>query len=295
MKKLFIMLAMFFAVSLITSPVVEAKKFGSNKSAGKTQKTEQSQPAATNTTATNTTAAPATAAPTAKKGMMGGMLGGLLAGGLLAALFMGEGFENIQIMDIVIIALLAFVLFKVIRMLMASKAQAQPRPAYSGAGQASAAPGQDLYRQQSEGAAFGGHGGNSGFAQPQSTVPFHLPPGFDLAAFLEGARGHYKTLQQAWNEGDLNKIQEYVSIELFNELSQQRRELEGEQHTEVMFLDAELVRATYNNELAEVSVKFSGRYRDAVEGAEEDIKEVWHLERNLQQANAPWLIVGIQQ
>ncbi|WP_372872972.1 Tim44 domain-containing protein, partial [Shewanella sp.] len=230
MKKLFIMLAMFFAVSLITSPVVEAKKFGSNKSAGKTQKTEQSQPAATNTTATNTTAAPATAAPTAKKGMMGGMLGGLLAGGLLAALFMGEGFENIQIMDIVIIALLAFVLFKVIRMLMASKAQAQPRPAYSGAGQASAAPGQDLYRQQSEGAAFGGHGGNSGFAQPQSTVPFHLPPGFDLAAFLEGARGHYKTLQQAWNEGDLNKIQEYVSIELFNELSQQRRELEGEQH-----------------------------------------------------------------
>lgn len=62
-----------------------------------------------------------------------------------------------------------------------------------------------------------------------------------------------------------------------------------------MFLDAELVRATHNANLAEVSVKYSGRYRDTVEGVEEDIKEIWHLERNLTQANAPWLIVGIEQ
>lgn len=112
---------------------------------------------------------------------------------------------------------------------------------------------------------------------------------------MEGARSHYKTLQLAWNENDLSKIQEYVSIELFNELSNQRRELVGEQHTEVMFLDAELVRATHTANLAEVSVKFSGRYRDTVECVEEDIKEVWHLERNVAQANSPWLIVGIEQ
>jgi len=44
-----------------------------------------------------------------------------------------------------------------------------------------------------------------------------------------------------------------------------------------------------------VSVKFSGRYRDTVEGVEEEIKEIWHLERNVTQANSPWLIVGIEQ
>lgn len=285
------MLAMIFAVSLVTSPVVEAKKFGGSKSIGKSQQTAQAQPAATNTPTT----APAAAA--GKKGMMGGMLGGLLAGGLLAALFMGEGFENIQFMDILIIGLLAFVLFKIARTLMASKAGAQPRPAYAGAGQ----PNPNFQRQQAEQTGFASNAtnnansGSNGFAQAASDVPFNLPAGFDLPSFLEGARSHYKTLQLAWNENDLNKIQEYVSIELFNELSNQRRELVGDQHTEVMFLDAELVRATHNANLAEVSVKFSGRYRDTVEGVEEDIKEVWHLERNLTQANSPWLIVGIQQ
>lgn len=280
------MLAMIFAVSLVTSPVVEAKKFGGSKSIGKSQQTAQAQPTATNTATT----APTPAGATGKKGMMGGMLGGLLAGGLLAALFMGEGFENIQFMDVLIIGLVAFVLFKIARTLMASKAGTQPRPAYAGAGQ----PNPNLQRQATEATGFA-TGGSNGFGQATSDVPFNLPAGFDLPGFLEGARSHYKTLQLAWNENDLSKIQEYVSIELFNELSNQRRELVGDQHTEVMFLDAELVRATHNATLAEVSVKFSGRYRDTVEGIEEDIKEVWHLERNLTQANSPWLIVGIQQ
>ncbi|ABM26551.1 import inner membrane translocase, subunit Tim44 [Shewanella sp. W3-18-1] len=291
MKKLFIMLAMIFAVSLVTSPVVEAKKFGGSKSIGKSHQTAPAQPAATNTPTTAPAGAPG------KKGMMGGMLGGLLAGGLLAALFMGEGFENIQFMDILIIGLLAFVLFKIVRTVMASKAGAQPRPAYAGAGQ----PNPNFQRQQAEQTGFASNAtnnansGSHGFAQAASDVPFNLPAGFDLPGFLEGARSHYKTLQLAWNENDLSKIQEYVSIELFNELSNQRRELVGDQHTEVMFLDAELVRATHTANLAEVSVKFSGRYRDTVEGVEEDIKEVWHLERNVAQANSPWLIVGIEQ
>ncbi|MCU7976343.1 TIM44-like domain-containing protein [Shewanella sp. SW36] len=287
MKKLFIMLAMIFAVSLVTSPVVEAKKFGGSKSIGKSHQTAPAQPAATNTPTTAPAGAPG------KKGMMGGMLGGLLAGGLLAALFMGGGFENIQIMDILIIGLLAFVLFKIVRTVMASKAGAQPRPAYAGASQ----PSTNLQRQQTEqtGFATNANSGSNGFGQAISDVPFNLPAGFDLPSFLEGARSHYKTLQLAWNENDLSKIQEYVSIDLYNELSNQRRELVGDQHTEVMFLDAELVRATHNANLAEVSVKFSGRYRDTVEGVEEDIKEVWHLERNVAQANSPWLIVGIEQ
>lgn len=290
------MLAMIFAVSLVASPVVEAKKFGGSKSIGKTQETAPTQPTATSTATTApTTASTPTAAP-GKKGMMGGMLGGLLAGGLLAALFMGEGFENIQMMDILIIGLVAFILFKIARTVMASKAGAQQRPVYAGASQQNP----DLQRQQAEQTGFAtnatnANSGGNGFGQATSDVPFNLPAGFDLPGFLEGARSHYKTLQLAWNENDLNKIQEYVSIELFNELSSQRRELVGDQHTEVMFMDAELVRATHSVNLAEVSVKFSGRYRDTVEGVEEEIKEVWHLERNLTQANSPWVIVGIQQ
>ncbi len=61
-----------------------------------------------------------------------------------------------------------------------------------------------------------------------------------------------------------------------------------------MYVDAEIVRADYNANKAELSLQFSGRYRDAVEGIEEDITDIWHLERDLTVPNAPWLIVGIQ-
>ena len=46
---------------------------------------------------------------------------------------------------------------------------------------------------------------------------------------------------------------------------------------------------------APISIRFQGRYRDTVENVEEQIDEVWHLERNLTQPDSPWHIVGIQQ
>ncbi|CSB55456.1 Tim44-like domain-contain protein [Vibrio cholerae] len=61
-----------------------------------------------------------------------------------------------------------------------------------------------------------------------------------------------------------------------------------------MYVDAEIVRADYDANRAQLSLQFSGRYRDAVEGIEENIEDVWHLERDLTVPNAPWLIVGIQ-
>ncbi len=126
-------------------------------------------------------------------------------------------------------------------------------------------------------------------------MPFRLPPGFDMNSFLAGARDHYRTLQEAWNKNDLEKVREYVSPELFEQLKAERAELTGDQHTEVMYVDTQLVRADYGSDWAQVSVRFSGRYMDRQEQVEEDIKEVWHLERDLAKNNAPWHIVGIEQ
>lgn len=117
---------------------------------------------------------------------------------------------------------------------------------------------------------------------------------FDHAAFVNGSREHYRKLQGAWNHNELETIREYVSPGLFDDLSAERAKLEGEQHTDVMYVDAEIVRADHNATSAQLSLQFSGRYRDAAEGVEEDITDVWHLERDLTQPNAPWLIVGIQ-
>ena len=93
----------------------------------------------------------------------------------------------------------------------------------------------------------------------------------------------------------LEKVREYVSPELFEQLKAERAELTGDQHTEVMYVDTQLVRADYGSDWAQVSVRFSGRYMDRQEQVEEDIKEVWHLERDLAKNNAPWHIVGIEQ
>ncbi|MDX2322484.1 MAG: TIM44-like domain-containing protein [Moritella sp.] len=279
MKNILTVLMMVFAFSL-AAPEVHAKKFGGSKSFGKSYKTAPQK----QTPAAATPAKPGMS----KKGMLGGMLGGLLVGGLLASMF-GGAFEGLQFMDMIIMAGIAFLLFRLFKGMMSAKAAAQQG---QGSPQTASGP---AFRQEAQPDATFNSASQGGFAGSNNDVPFNLPADFDLTNFLTGARSHYKTLQKAWNEDDLVTIQEYVSIELYNELRVERKALEGQQHTEVMFLDAELVRADSTASLSQVSVQFNGRYRDSHEDVEADINEVWHLERNLTQANAPWLITGIEQ
>lgn len=289
MKKLFTLFAVLLAF-VLHAPMAEAKKFGGGKSYGKSYRTAPAQPAAKPVDSKNPTLGGQQAAPK-KSGLMGGLLGGLLAGGLFAWLLGSGAFEGLQTMDFVLIAALAFGVMFLLRTLRKGGAPqaARPQNAYAGYPPASA-PQQPLPQAfQADSAAAQA----SGFTE--SDVPFRLPPGFDMNAFLAGARDHYRTLQEAWNKNDLEKVREYVSPELFEQLKGERAELVGEQHTEVMYVDTQLVRADHGSDWAQVSVLFTGRYMDRTENVEADIKEVWHLERDLTKAGAPWHIVGIEE
>ena len=284
MRKLFSMLTIFalvFSISLF-SEHAEARKFGGSKSFGRSYKTAPAQP-----TQTVNTANPALNKQTQpnKSGLMGGLLGGLIAGGLFAWLLGSGAFEGLQIFDILMMAGVAFLLFRFLRS-RKTAASAGPQPAY----------GMPYQTKQNAEPAFqqAEYSSNGTFSSSADAVPFDLPAGFDIPAFIKGACEHYRTLQTAWNDNDFSKIQEYVTPELFNELKQERANYPGAQHTEVMYVSAELVRAERKTSTAQVSVLFKGRYRDLVEGIEEDINEVWHLERNLAATDAPWLIVGIE-
>lgn len=285
MKKMLTLFAVILAIGL-GAPIAEAKKFGGGKSFGKSFKTAPAQPAAKPVDSKNPTLG---AQPAPKKsGLMGGLLGGLLAGGLFAWLLGSGAFEGFQFMDFILIAALALGVMFLLRTLRKGGApQQRQQTAYAGyqAPQPQAVP----QAFQADSAAPQ----SSGFSD--SEVPFRLPPGFDMNAFLAGARDHYRTLQEAWNNNDLEKIREYVSPELFAQLKAERAELSGQQHTEVMYVDTQLVRADHGSDWAQVSVLFSGRYMDRTENLEADIKEVWHLERDLAKANAPWHIVGIEE
>lgn len=290
MKKLWAVFAILLAFTL-TTEVAHAKRFGGGKSFGRTYQTTPSQPSKSSADVPaqrqQVAGQPAKAAG---KGMMGGLLGGLLVGGLFAALFAGGAFEGLQFMDILIAAALAFVAFKIFRLLRQGNAPAgapvrAPQPAY--AGTPNAAP-----------PVFGARRDNFVSSSPVSAgsdaVPMSLPLGFDTPAFLDGAKEHYRTLQEAWNQNDLAKIEEYATPALYAELVAERASLPAAQHTEVIRVDSELVRADEKFGLAEVSIRFSGRYRDAVEGVEEDFTDIWHLERDGAKAENPWLITGIQ-
>ncbi|EGQ8060239.1 Tim44 domain-containing protein [Vibrio parahaemolyticus] len=281
MKRLFSIVALLMFTVAVT-PIAEAKKFGGGKSFGKSYKTAPAPKQQQQNT--NTIGKEQTTKSSSKKGLMGGLLGGLLAGGLLAAFF-GGAFEGIQFMDILIIGLIAFIIFKLMRGMLGAKQgsmnQQRQQPAFGGNA--------SKFEQQPNTNA----GGFTGFGA-QTDVPHNYPPGFDQAAFINGSREHYRILQGAWNHNQLDTIEEYVSPSLFEDLKAERAKLEGEQHTDVMYVDAEIVRAEYDANKAQLSLQFSGRYRDAAEGVEEDIEDIWHLERDLTVPNAPWLIVGIQ-
>ncbi|MCG6220410.1 Tim44 domain-containing protein [Vibrio diabolicus] len=289
MKRLFSIVALLMFTVAVT-PIAEAKKFGGSKSFGKSYKTAPAPKQQQQNT--NTVGKDQTAKSSSKKGLMGGLLGGLLAGGLLAAFF-GGAFEGIQFMDILIIGLIAFVIFKLMRGMLGAKQgsmnQHRQQPAFGGNASKFEQPNMQNFEQQpnTNNGSFGGFGA-------QTDVPHNYPPGFDQAAFINGSREHYRILQGAWNHNQLETIEEYVSPSLFEDLKAERAKLDGEQHTDVMYVDAEIVRADYDANKAQLSLQFSGRYRDTVEGVEEEIEDIWHLERDLTVPNAPWLIVGIQ-
>ena len=291
MKRLFSLVALLMASVAIT-PIAEAKKFGGGKSFGKSFKTAPAPKQQQQNTNTIGKDQGAKTQGSTKKGLMGGLLGGLLAGGLLAAFF-GGAFEEIQFMDILIMGLVAFVIFKLMRGLLGSKQgsmnQHKQQPAFGGSAAKFEQPNVHNFEQQPQSGSQGGFGFGA-----QSDIPHNYPPGFDKVAFVNGSREHYRTLQGAWNHNQLETIEEYVSPSLFEDLKAERAKLEGEQHTDVMYVDAEIVRADHDASKAQLSLQFSGRYRDAVENVEENIEDIWHLERDLTVPNAPWLIVGIQ-
>ncbi|WGW01357.1 TIM44-like domain-containing protein [Vibrio sp. YMD68] len=303
MKKIFSLIALIM-VSVAVAPLAEAKRFGGGKSFGKSFKTAPAPKQQTTNTSNVSRDQGAAQKTSRKSGLMGGLMGGLLAGGLLAAFF-GGAFEGIQFMDILIMGLIAFLAFRFLRGMLGAKQgsmnQARQQPAYGGAGQKFEQPNVHNFEQQpntaashtATNAATNSSTGGFGFGA-QNDVPFNFPPSFDQAGFVNGSREHYRILQGAWNHNQLDTIEEYVSPSLFEDLKAERAKAEGDQHTDVMYVDAEIVRADCDATKAQLSLQFSGRYRDTVEGVEEDIEDIWHLERDLTQPNAPWLIVGIQ-
>lgn len=262
---------------------VHAKKLGGGKSFGKSFSV--AKPKAAPATPTSTAAAAGTKKPGLLGGLGGGLLGGLLAGGIFAALLGSGAFDGISFGDILLFAVIGFLVYK---FLIAPKRRAAAEAAQQ-------AGTNGMFREMPESTRDSVQpspmAGVSGFG---STPSMQLPPGFDEQAFVAEAKNHYITLQKAWDDNNFDEILDYVSPELYNLLVAERAQYGNDKaRTEVVSLMVDLVRGEFIGSTASISLQFSGWIKEGEETSETN--EIWHLEKNMSDAKANWTIVGIQQ
>lgn len=276
--------------------------------------------------ATQPAAAPGTAAAQPARRGFGGMLGGLAAGLGLAwlahTLGFGEAFANV-----LLIALLAFVLMAVVGMVMRRRAAAPQRGGYAwqGAGatadapasprqynpakvgnDASARPWEDptsgfgtAPRDTGGGVRIGSALGAGAAADPLSgSQSWGVPAGFDTEGFLQAAKRNFVTLQDAWDRSDTATLRSMMTDEMLQEIRGQiaerdRNPAPAGAKTEVVMLEAQLLGI---EELATeymASVEFSGMIREEPSAGPAPFREVWNMVKP-RNGSAGWLVAGVQ-
>ncbi|NQW83566.1 MAG: Tim44 domain-containing protein [Alcaligenaceae bacterium] len=320
-------LSRFFAVALMTLGGValaavtleaQAARAGSGTSSGKQSSNVSSQKPATPAAATGSTTqksatAPAAAAPAAAAAKPSGAsrwlgpLAGIAAGLGIAAMLSHFGLGG-AMGDFLMVALLAavaiFGVLFVIRMIRGSSAQPAVQGAGAGAGTTGGAqtPANEMYRETAAPAAAPvalpasatGSMSAAGFGSdaPAPDQNWFIPVDFDTNRFLLEAKAQFVSIQKVWDSGDLTQMRNFLTEDLLKELQAQLSGRVGENHTEVVLLNAEMLGIEKVTDGHLASVRFSGMLREQVGAEAFRFEEVWNLFKPEQ---GGWLLAGIQQ
>ncbi|TMH54207.1 MAG: Tim44 domain-containing protein [Betaproteobacteria bacterium] len=276
MKKLTVSLfTLVFGASILADDV-EAARLGGGRSIG-----AQRQVTATPKQATPPTQQqPATAPQPSGPGRWLAPLAGLAAGLGLGWLFAQGGFGAVA--STLLMALLAgAIVFALTRVLSKQRAS---RPQYAGFGNETVAapPPSQLP-------------GDAG-VQPNYRSQFvsNIPAGFDVDGFVKEARRNFLRLQEANDRGDLPRLRQITTEDMFNALKGDVAEHSGVQQTDVVTLNAALLELVTEGELYWASVRFSGSIREEASAPAEPFEEIWHLRKPVN-GSSGWLLAGIQQ
>jgi predicted lipid-binding transport protein (Tim44 family) len=281
MKRFAIFLTIVLTSLSLLAANAEAKRFGGGGSIGKQR--SMSAPPQKADAAPAQQAAPAApaAAPAKQPNKWLGPLAGIAAGLGLAALFSHFGLGEGMGMLLMIIAG-AIAVFFLISML---RKKQQPAMQYAGS-----APGNTGYQAPAQPVMSGG---SAASAAPVAAA--NIPADFPVDSFLRGAKTTFIRLQAANDRKDLNDIREYTTPEMYAEISMQMQERgDVAQKTDVGFVNASLLEVVTENDIATASVRMSGQIREN-NGAPENFDEIWHVQKDLKDDKAVWLLSGIQQ
>ncbi|WP_263263660.1 Tim44 domain-containing protein [Pseudomonas sp. RIT-PI-S] len=279
----FLSIALALCLSLSLSlDANAAKRFGGGKSFGAapSHQTRQAAPSQPNAT----TPAQPGRAPGAPSGASRwlGPLAGIAAGGLLASMFMGDGFEGFQFLDFLLLALVAFIIF---RLVASRRRKQQPQMAMAG---------HPAYEREAQPASPSTSPFGTASAAPVRQA-IQAPAWFNEQNFLGAAREHFLALQQHWDANEMGKIAEFVTPQMLQFLQQERASLgDGYQSTYIDNLQVQLDGIDDRPDRTIATLTFTGVSKDSRFDQGEAFSESWNMERQ-QGENQPWLIAGIRQ
>jgi len=210
-----------------------------------------------------------------------GPLAGLAAGLGLGWLFAQGGFGSA--ISVLLMALLAAVaVFALMRVL--GRGRAQPsRMQYSGFGDETvpAPPPSQLL-------------GDTAPPNYRSQFVPNIPSNFDVDSFTQEAKRNFLRLQEANDRGDLVRLRQVTTQEMFDALKADAGERAPGQQTDFVKLDASLLELVTDGDLHWASVRFSGSIREDAKSAAEPFEEIWNLCKPVN-GSSGWLLAGIQQ
>jgi predicted lipid-binding transport protein (Tim44 family) len=166
-----------------------------------------------------------------------------------------------------------------------------------------------LARNQARGPQFqySGFGDETVPAPPPSQLPGNamqpdyrsqfapsIPASFDVDAFLKEARRNFLRLQDANDRGDLVRLRQVTTQEMFDALKADAGDRSGQPQTDVIKLAASLLEVVTEGDLHWASVRFSGSIREEANAAAEPFEEIWNLCKPVN-GSSGWVLAGIQQ
>jgi predicted lipid-binding transport protein (Tim44 family) len=122
----------------------------------------------------------------------------------------------------------------------------------------------------------------------------NIPANFDIDTFTREAKRNFLRLQEANDRGDLARLRQVTTQEMFDALKADPGERAAGQQTDVVRLDASLLELVTEGDLHWASVRFSGSLREDAKSAAEPFEEIWNLCKPVN-GSSGWLLAGIQQ
>ena len=282
-----ISIAAFLGLGLMVQDA-EAARLGGGRSIG-TQRSsvapsksvQQTPPSKAAPTAP--AAAPAAAPQPAGNRWLGPIAG--LAAGLGLGWLLGQGGMGglgSMLSSVLMMALIGFAVFFVVRLLTRPKAAGNMQ--YAGmSNEPVAAPPLSPPAGLGAAPAFGTH--------PQPNIP----AGFDTPGFLRQAKLNFVKLQAVHDSGKLDELHEFTTDPMFESIKQDLAEHGATgQQTDVVTLNADLLEALTEGDTHWASVRFSGMIRESADGQPESFEEIWNLSKPVSGATG-WVLAGIQQ